>query len=169
MTGAAPRVVVMGVSAAGKSSVGIALADLLAVPFVDADDLHPPANVAKMAAGTPLDDDDRAPWLDVVGAVLAAAPGGLVVACSALRCAYRDRLRALAPDAVFVHLHGDEAMLAARAAARAGHFMPPALLASQLATLEPLAPDEAGFVLDVAEPVPALAADAASRLAAVRG
>lgn len=163
-TDASPRVVVMGVSAAGKSSVGIALAALLGVPFADADDLHPPANVAKMASGVPLDDADRAPWLDLVGRALADAPTGLVVACSALRRSYRDRLRAAAPGVVFVHLHGAPDLLAARAAARAGHFMPPALLESQLATLEPLAPDEAGIVLDVAASPDAIAAEADSRL-----
>lgn len=159
-------VVVMGVSAAGKSSVGIALAALLAVPFVDADDLHPPANVAKMAAGVPLDDDDRQPWLDEVGGVLSGAASGIVVACSALRRSYRDRLRLRAPRTVFVHLHGSDELLAARSSARSGHFMPSTLLASQLATLEPLGADEAGVVLDIAKPVDALAAEAAAWLSA---
>src|SRR5689334_14636123 len=95
----------MGVSGSGKSTVGALLAARLGVPFVDGDALHPASNVAKMAAGIPLDDDDRAPWLDAVGARL--AQGGVVVACSALRRAYRDRLRDAAPAARFVLLHGN--------------------------------------------------------------
>jgi len=141
----------MGVSGTGKSTVGVALADRLGAAWVDGDDLHPPANVAKMAAGVPLDDADRAPWLDRVGAWLAehgSAAGG-VVACSALRRAYRDRLRAAAPTTFHVHLDGPVEVVAARQAGRPGHFMPASLLASQLALLEPLAPDEAGVVLDV--------------------
>jgi carbohydrate kinase (thermoresistant glucokinase family) len=144
------RIVVMGVSAAGKSSVGRALAHELGLEFVDADDLHSPANVAKMAAGVPLDDDDRRPWLDAVGARLSTAHAGIVIACSALRRAYRDRIRTTAPETVFVHLTGTPELLAERAAARSGHFMPPALLASQLAILEPLGSDEVGadFLVD---------------------
>ena len=131
------RIVVMGVSGAGKSTVGEALAHRLDVPFVDADDLHPAANVEKMRTGTPLTDDDRWPWLDLVGAALAAAePPGIVVACSALRRAYRDRLRAVAPDVAFVALEGDPEVLAERLGARAGHFMPATLLASQLAVYD---------------------------------
>lgn len=144
------RIVVMGVSAAGKSTVGRLLAERLGVPFRDADDLHPASNVQKMASGTALDDGDRAPWLDVVGAELEAAPGGIVMACSALKRSYRDRLRAAAPSTVFVHVHGSDELLAARAAARTQHFMPPSLLASQLAVLEPLAADEAGITVDIA-------------------
>lgn len=137
------RFVIMGVSGCGKTSVGQALAARLGIGFVDADDLHPPANVAKMRAGVPLTDADRAPWLDRVAAVLHdRAP--VVVACSALRRAYRDRLRAGAGGPVtFVHLSGDRALIAARMAARHGHYMPPALLDSQLATLEPPTADEA--------------------------
>ncbi|GAA3635928.1 gluconokinase [Microbacterium awajiense] len=156
---APPRIVVMGVSAAGKTSVGVAIAARLEVDFQDADDLHPSANRDKMSAGIPLTDADRGPWLDRVGRALAAAPG-LVMACSALRRSYRDRLRAVAPDAVFVHLTGPPALLAARARARTGHFMPPALLVSQLETLEPLAPDEGGVVLDVTASVDDLAESA---------
>ncbi|MEV7692209.1 gluconokinase [Microbacterium sp. NPDC089189] len=147
-------IVVMGVSAAGKSTVAAALSARLDRRLVDADDLHPPANVEKMAAGIPLDDADRAPWLDAVGAALAddAAGRGAVVACSALRRIYRDRLRA-AGDVVFVHLDADRAVLAFRASARENHFMPPALLESQLATLEPLSNDERGVVIDVDAPL----------------
>ncbi len=144
------RIVVMGVSAAGKSTVGRLLADRLGLPFRDADDLHPASNVRKMAAGAPLDDADRAPWLDAVGAELEAATTGIVMACSALKHSYRDRLRAAAPSTVFVHLHGSGDLLAARASARTEHFMPSSLLASQLAVLEPLAADEAGITVDVA-------------------
>ncbi len=156
-----PLVVVMGVSGSGKSTVGAALADALGVPFTDADGLHPAANVAKMTRGIPLTDADREPWLDAVGARLAEHSGtGLVVACSALRRTYRDRLRAHAPSTVFVHLSGDAAVLAERMGGRSGHFMPTALLDSQLATLEPLAADEAGTTLDIRRPVEEIVAGA---------
>lgn len=181
MTGDASRtpVVVMGVAAAGKSTVGRALAERLGVAFIDADDLHSDANRAKMSAGVPLDDDDRAPWLDAVGAVLAArgpadADGGgpaasVVVACSALRRPYRDRLRAHAPATRFVHLDAAPEVLRSRAEARTGHFMPPELLASQLATLEPLAADEPGCRVDVGAPVDEVVADAIVALDALDG
>lgn len=152
-------IVVMGVSASGKSSVARALADLRGVGFVDADDLHPEENVAKMASGHPLDDADRAPWLDAVATVLVDVPG-VVVACSALKRTYRDRLRARATRVLFVHLHGDDSLLAQRASARIDHFMPPELLTSQLDTLELLAPDEDGIELDVAAPVEQIALSA---------
>lgn len=145
-------VVVMGVSAAGKSSVARALSARFDAPWVDADHLHPAANVAKMAAGAPLDDDDRWPWLDVVGARLADEER-VVVACSALRRAYRDRLRTARPDLVFVHLDAERSVLASRIASREDHFMPPALLDSQLSTLERLEPDERGVVVDVEPPL----------------
>ncbi len=161
----APRVVVMGVSGCGKSTVGELLAQQLGVPFVDGDALHPAANVAKMSAGIPLTDEDRWPWLEAVGAAIAAEPGGAVMACSALRRVYRDVIRRAAPGTVFVHLHGSRELLAARMAARPGHFMPPSLLDSQLATLEPLGPDEDGVVLDIAPPPDRLAASAADWLA----
>lgn len=136
-------IVVMGPSGSGKSAIGALLAQRLAVDFVDADDLHPPANRAKMTSGVPLDDDDRMPWLDLVGQVIADRPDGVVVACSALRRRYRDRIRVAAPDAAFIELVVDEEVLRKRMRSRT-HFMPPALLHSQLATLEPLQPDEAG-------------------------
>lgn len=156
-------VVVMGVSAAGKTSVARALAARWKVPWIDADHLHPAANVAKMAAGTPLEDADRWPWLDLVGAALAERPD-VVVACSALRRVYRERLRSARADVVFVHLHGDAAVLASRAASREDHFMPPALLVSQLATLEPLESDEAGVVVDIGPPLATVIEQAAERV-----
>lgn len=143
-----PLVVVMGVSGSGKSTVGALLAERLGVPFADADDLHPASNVAKMASGQALVDDDRSPWLEAVGETLAAASGGLVVACSALKRGYRDVIRASAPDTVFVHLHGSRELLAERLGARTGHFMPRSLLDSQLETLEEPGIDE-GFIVGI--------------------
>ncbi len=150
-------VTVMGVSGCGKTTVGVGLAQRLRLPFEDADDLHPPANVAKMAAGIPLDDDDRLPWLRAVGAWQDkhTATGG-VMSCSALRRSYRDILREAAPDQVFIHLAGDRDVVARRVAGRPGHFMPVALVDSQFATLEPLDPDERGVTLDFDQPVDAL-------------
>jgi gluconokinase len=144
----AMRIVVMGPSGSGKSVVGLALAQRLGLPFVDADDLHPTANVAKMAAGVALDDGDRMPWLDVVAATLREAPGGVVMACSALARRYRDRIRGrtTAPGVVFVELRVPRDELARRMGARE-HFMPSSLLISQLQTLEHLEPDEAGVVV----------------------
>lgn len=167
---AASRVVLMGVSGCGKSTVGALAAARCGAAFVDGDDLHPPGNVAKMAAGQPLDDDDRAPWLDRVGAVLAAAERPLLVACSALRRRYRDRIRAAAGGPVlFVHLDGPRAVLAARLAGRQGHFMPPGLLDSQLATLEALGPDEAGVRVDISPPPEAVSAEVVRHVAAFAG
>jgi len=145
-------VVVMGVSGSGKSTVGAALAKRLGVPFLDADALHPPANVAKMTAGEPLDDDDRYPWLDRVGEWLAGHPAG-VVSCSALRRSYRDRLRAHCPRVEFLHLDGSAETIARRLVARPGHFMPATLLRSQFETLEPLGADEPGVTVDVGHSV----------------
>lgn len=161
-----PLVVVMGPSATGKSTVGVALAAALGVPFVDGDDLHPEANTAKMAAGTPLTDEDRWPWLDTVGATLAAAgeTGGLVLACSALRRAYRDRIRTSAPGAWFLHLHLTEEQALARASSREGHFMPASLVASQYATLEMLGEDEPGVAVDATLPVETIVAEAIGAL-----
>lgn len=158
------RLLLMGVSGSGKSTVGRMLAEALSLPFADADDFHPPANIAKMRAGTPLTDEDRWPWLDALGAWLAAQPAGGVVACSALKRAYRDRLRAALPGLRLLFLHGDPALIAARQAARPGHFMPPALMASQFATLEPPAPEEGAVLLDVRDPPVALVARALESL-----
>ncbi|GAA1704890.1 gluconokinase [Microbacterium sediminicola] len=153
-------IVVMGVSAVGKSSVGVALAALLGMPFVDGDDLHPPANVAKMSAGIALTDADRWPWLGAVAECL-RDDGDLVMACSALTRAYRDRIRDGAPQTAFIDLWGEPHLLAARAAARADHFMPASLLESQLAIYEPLGTDELGIRLDVSADPPTLARAAA--------
>ncbi|MFF5448050.1 gluconokinase [Streptomyces sp. NPDC012888] len=147
---AEPVVVVMGVSGTGKTTVGRLLAEGLGVPYAEGDDFHPARNVERMSAGIPLDDADRWPWLDAVGAWARERAGrGGVVAASALKRAYRDRLRAAAPGAVFVHLTGDRDLVARRMAARTGHFMPVTLLDSQYAALEPLRPDERGFAVPV--------------------
>jgi gluconokinase len=146
------RIVIMGVSGCGKSSVGEALALRLGIPYRDGDDLHTAAAVEKMAAGKPLTDADRWPWLDRVARVLAVeAP--VIVGCSALRRVYRDRIRAGAGGPVsFVHLAGSRAVIAGRMAARTGHYMPPSLLDSQFATLEAPGPDEA-VTVDIALPL----------------
>ncbi|MEN0130552.1 MAG: gluconokinase [Brevundimonas sp.] len=146
------HVVVMGVSGTGKSTVGRLLAERLGAAFVEGDDLHPAANVERMRAGIPLTDADRAPWLELVRDAMSTAGGDTVVACSALRRAYRDVLRGARGRVRFVHLVVPPAELEQRLSERAGHFMPTALLASQLATLEPLAPDEDGVDLPVASP-----------------
>jgi carbohydrate kinase (thermoresistant glucokinase family) len=151
------RIVVMGVSGCGKSSVGLALAAALGARFIDGDDLHPEANKAKMSAGIPLDDSDRAPWLDLVSLALAEEVNqtsggsftGAVVACSALKRVYRERILAGAPNTFFVHLDGSREILEQRLGARSGHFMPASLLDSQLATLEPLGADEPGVAIDI--------------------
>lgn len=151
---AAPLVVIMGVSGCGKSTVGSALAERLGVHFIDGDDLHPAANVAKMAGGIPLEDADRWPWLADIGRTLGDHSGrGLVVACSALKRIYRDVIRWEAPRTVFVHAQGDRDLIHERMAARADHYMPATLLDSQLRILEPLADDERGIVLDIERPV----------------
>jgi gluconokinase len=143
----------MGVSGSGKSTVGAALAQRLRVPFADADDLHPPANVAKMTAGQALDDHDRYPWLEIVGEWLAAHPEGGVMSASALKRKYRDQLRRHASEVEFLLLNGSRDVIATRQASRPGHFMPASLLSSQFATLEPLEPDEHGVVIDVDQSV----------------
>jgi gluconokinase len=145
----ASPIVVMGVSGSGKSTVGAALAQRLRVPFADGDDLHPQANIDKMTAGEPLNDEDRYPWLEAIGKWLADHHDGGVMSCSALKRKYRDQLRRHRPDVEFVHLSGSLEVIAKRQASRPGHFMPASLLQSQFATLEPLAPDERGTVIDV--------------------
>ncbi len=143
-------VVVMGVAGTGKTTIGPLLAGRLGVPYAEGDDFHPPANIAKMSAGTPLDDADRWPWLDAIGEWAHSRAGlGGVVSSSALKRVYRDRLRAAAPDAVFLHLTGDRELIEERMRERRGHFMPTALLDSQYAALQPLQEDEAGVSVDV--------------------
>jgi gluconokinase len=161
------RLVVMGVSGCGKTSVGQRIAQTLGLDFVEGDDLHPPRNVALMAAGTPLTDADRSDWLAAVAARLGrahAAGRGLVVSCSALKRSYRDRLRAACPDLRFVHLHGEVDLLRRRLAARTGHYMPAALLDSQLATLERPAVDENAIEIDVGPSSDQVAATALAQL-----
>ncbi|MEH0543356.1 gluconokinase [Streptomyces sp. B21-105] len=161
-------VVVMGVSGTGKTTIGPLLAARLGVPYTEGDDFHPQANIAKMSAGTPLEDGDRWPWLDAIG-VWAHGRAGLggVVSCSALKRSYRDRLRAAAPAVVFVHLAGDRSLIEDRMAHRQGHFMPTALLDSQFATLQPLEADEAGVVVDVVGSPEAIAGRAVAALNAL--
>lgn len=145
---AAP-IVVMGVSGSGKSTVGAALAQRLRVPFADADDFHPPANLAKMTAGHPLDDTDRYPWLEAIGLWLAQHPDGGVMSCSALKRVYRDQLRRHCAEIEFLHLEGTVETIGRRQASRPGHFMPATLLKSQFETLEPLEADERGVAINV--------------------
>jgi gluconokinase len=144
----APIVVVMGVSGSGKSTVGRQLAAELGWPFADGDDFHSPANVARLRAGQPLTDAERAPWLAAVAAWIHEQHGGGVVACSALRRSYREILRGGGGDVRFAMLTVEPAVLAQRMQTRVGHFMPASLLASQLATLEPLQSDEDGVTVD---------------------
>jgi gluconokinase len=144
-----PVIVLMGVSGAGKTTVGRKLAEALHRPFIDGDDLHPVANVAKMSAGIPLTDDDREPWLEALNsAIRELKRNGLapVVACSALKQRYRIRLAEGIDEIIFIHLRADPAALVARLSERRDHYMPPALLDSQFETLE--------------EPVDALTVDA---------
>ncbi|MFV0386227.1 gluconokinase [Paracoccus sp. (in: a-proteobacteria)] len=158
------RVVLMGVSGCGKSSTGLALARRLGLSYRDGDDLHPPENVERMRQGIPLSDADRAPWLRAVADVLRdQAP--VIVGCSALKRDYRDLLRQCAGGPLhFVHLAGSRALILARMQARTGHYMPPALLDSQFATLEPPTAGERALTVDIALPTDELAAQIASWL-----
>lgn len=160
------RIVTMGVAGCGKSTTGAALARHLGLTFFEGDTLHSPDSRAKMAAGQPLTDADRLPWLHRVAAVLHdRAP--VVVACSALRRSYRDILRQGAGGpVVFLHLTGPREVLAARLTGRAGHFFPASLMDSQLATLEPPGPDETALPLQFDQPVAAQVAQAAQWLSA---
>lgn len=157
--------VVMGVAGCGKSTVGAAVALAVGASYLDGDDLHPPANIAKMSAGQPLTDEDRRPWLCEVGKRLRAHSGRTLIGCSALRRSYRDLIRAAADEPVaFLHLSGSRKLIEARMHTRTGHFMPVSLLDSQFATLEPLEADETGFVIDIDRPFAALVADLAAQL-----
>lgn len=147
--------VLMGVSGCGKSSVGRVLAITCDMTFIDGDDLHPQPNIAKMASGVPLNDDDRLPWLETVGDTLAATPGPVVIGCSALKMSYRDIIRSRVPEPVrFLHLDAPPDVLLTRVTTRKDHFMPPKLLQSQFDVLERLATTELGARIDIAQPFP---------------
>ncbi|WP_251041946.1 gluconokinase [Arthrobacter sp. ISL-30] len=151
------HVVVMGVAGCGKSTVGQALAERIGAAFIDGDSLHPSSNIAKMSSGIPLNDADRTPWLQEIGRrFMEASASDLVIACSALKYSYRQIIREQDPSVLFVHLDGSRDLLFERMKSRPGHFMPPALLDSQLATLEPLRAGERGLVVDIALEVPAI-------------
>ena len=161
--------VVMGVSGCGKSTVGALLAEALGAAYLEGDDLHPPGNVARMAAGTPLTDDDRRDWLLAIAQRIATARAerrGLVVSCSALKRHYRDTLRSAAPELAFVHLSAEAAVLAERVRTRAHAYMPASLLASQLQTLEAPGLDERAATFEATLPPAAIAAQAAAWLRA---
>lgn len=146
-------IVMMGVSGVGKTTIGTLLAERLGWGYAEGDSYHPPENVAKMRAGTPLDDTDRGPWLAAIAADIdrwRASGQGMVVACSALKRSYRDILIGDRPDVRLVRLAGDEAVIRARMETRTDHYMPPSLLSSQIATLQPPAQDEEAITVDVA-------------------
>jgi gluconokinase len=159
--------VVMGVAGSGKSSLMAALVERLGWPALEGDAMHPATNVAKMAAGIPLTDADREPWLEAIAAWIGereAARDSSIVTCSALRRAYRDTLRRGHPWVWFVHLVAPQPVLEDRIEQRVGHYMPASLIASQLETLEPLGPDEPGTVLETNASPSVLAEDLIARL-----
>lgn len=146
-------IVIMGVAGSGKTTVGKALAEVTDIRFFDGDDLHPQSNIEKMASGIPLTDEDRWPWLERVGATLADATGDVAVGCSALKRSYRDRIRQMAKGPVtFVYLEGSKDLISRRMNEREGHFMPPSLVDSQFAALEPPGADEDAVTVDISEP-----------------
>jgi gluconokinase len=149
--------VIMGVAGCGKSSIGRAIATQISAEFIDGDDLHPQANIDKMSAGDALTDEDRAPWLHAVGHSLSNTPAPCIIACSALKKAYRDIIRTSANAPVtFLHLHGSRQVIEDRMSAREGHFMPVSLLDSQFATLEPLDESERHYTVDIDQPFAAV-------------
>jgi gluconokinase len=169
MNGDKPPVVIvlMGVSGCGKSTVGTELSQALGWPFRDADSFHPPANVEKMSQSIPLTDDDRWPWLDAIGAwmdehLARGEPG--IVSCSALKRAYRARIGAKRQGVRLIYLLGSQDMIASRLAARTDHYMPPALLESQFATLEEPGPEERALVVGIAMPPRYMAASIIEKL-----
>lgn len=167
----APIILVMGVSGAGKTTIASLLARRLGWDFLDADDLHPPANHAKMARGEPLNDEDRWPWLAAVSDWMRTRQkrgDAAVVACSALKRIYRDRLRAGVAELAIVFIQADAELLAERLKRRSGHFMPPSLLASQFEALEPPGPDEHAIVVDAHRPPEEIIGQALERLGASR-
>lgn len=141
--------VIMGVSGCGKSQIGARLANQIDVAFIEGDAYHSDVNIARMSAGIALTDDDRHDWLVTLRDLLARREGGAVLSCSSLKRSYRDLLRGAGGDVRFVHLAGERSLLAERVSNRPGHYMPPSLLDSQLTTLQPLQPDEAGITLDI--------------------
>lgn len=155
-----PHLVVMGVAGSGKTTLATLLRERLGWPYAEADEFHPPANIAKMTAGRPLDDDDRRPWLAAIRDWLSAqtrAGHSSIVTCSALKRTYRDVLRSADGNVRFVHLTAPAELLQRRMSGRSGHFMPTTLLPSQLATLEPLAEEEQGVTVVVDVPPDAVA------------
>jgi gluconokinase len=165
-------IVVMGVSGSGKSTVAATLVDRLGWEFAEGDDFHPPANVAKMHAGQPLDDDDRWPWLRSLAAWIGEqerAGRSVVVTCSALKRSYRDLLRKGHPSVWFAHVTADPDLIRERIEHRTGHYMPASLLDSQLATLEPLADDEPGARVSGAGSPPSVVAELLAALDTARG
>jgi gluconokinase len=160
------HVVVMGVAGCGKSAVGRQIAQRLGLPLVEGDEFHPPRNIEKMRQGLPLDDQDRAGWLDRLGRELMAHPKGAVLTCSALKRAYRDSLRAAVPDLHFVHLELSQEQALQRVAARDGHFYPPSLVASQFDALQDPRSEPRVLVVDAGSPVEEIALQAADWLQA---
>ena len=159
------HVVVMGVAGSGKSAVGQRIAQALSLPLIEGDEFHPAANIEKMRQGRPLDDEDRAGWLDRLGHELQRRPCGAVLACSALKRSYRDRLRAFVPGLRFIHLALSRDVALQRVAGRSGHFYPPSLVASQFDALEDPTGEAGTLVLDASLPVEDVAARAACWLA----
>jgi gluconokinase len=158
----------MGVAGSGKTLIGTALAERLEVPFADADEFHPPANIAKMTAGHPLDDNDRRPWLEAIAAWIhtrSLTGEGGVVTCSALTRRYRDQLRSSGAPVWFCHLVGDRELITQRVASRSHHFMPSTLVASQFQALQPLQTDEPGLAVSAAGTVEEIVEQARSALA----
>lgn len=167
MSARTPIVVVMGVAGSGKSTVGQRVAELLQVPFHEGDKFHPPANVAKMTGGTPLDDADRWPWLNAIAAEIDRTRDrgeAMVVACSALKRAYRDIIIGPRADVRLAYLRGARELIEQRIGGRRGHFMPPALVPSQFATLEEPLPAENAIVVDVRGEPELLATEIVARL-----
>lgn len=163
----ARALIVMGVSGSGKSTVASALAERLGWHFADGDQFHPPANVAKMSAGQPLDDTDRWPWLQAIADEIdrvAGAGGHLVIACSALKRTYRDLLVHGRDDVRLVYLDGPKELITARLAQRRDHFMPPGLLASQFAALEPPSSDENVITVTIDRDIDGIIDDICARL-----
>jgi gluconokinase len=162
------HVVVMGVSGAGKSAVGEGLAKALGLPLIEGDEFHPPRNIEKMRQGLPLDDDDRAGWLERLGEELVRHPQGAVLACSALKRAYRDKLRDAIPALRFVHLALTQEQAQQRVAARGGHFYPTSLVASQFEALEDPSAEAGVLVVDASLPLGEVTRRAANWLKAFR-